>query len=347
MLTVRRGIGLIYMLALIGVCATLFTASATGASRTSKAPTNVSVQLIWFPQAEFAGYYVAQAQGFYKDAGLNVKIIPGGPNLTPTSVVASGAATFGGGLAPFDVLTAAGQGIKLQQVAIDTQLDSIRLVSNKKLAITRPKQLEGKTVGVWTGTWEEEAKIMVANDGGDPNKVKWVTQGASLAPIINGSWAAGSATTYNELNLLKEQKVGVNVLDPAKYHTAFPRGGIATTAAFAQQHPEIVQAFLTATFKGWRWAFLHPQQAVAITMKQAPGMTQAHQMLMLKNMQSLLCAGPALTHGMGYVDPAVMTQALNFLTKYKVAKAPSSVSGTYSNTFVNAIPAADKSCSGL
>jgi NitT/TauT family transport system substrate-binding protein len=347
MLKARRRIDLVYAFALLGICATLVGASSAGAGRSAAPMTNVSVQLIWFPQAEFAGYYVAQAEGFYKAAGLNVKIIPGGPNLTPTSVVASGGATFGGGLAPFDVLTAAGQGIKLEQVAIDTQLDSIRLVSNKKLGITQPKQLEGKTVGVWTGTWEEEAKIMVANDGGDPNKVHWVTQGASLAPIINGSWAAGSATTYNEMNLLKEQNVPINVLDPAKYNTAFPRGGIATTEVYAQQHPQIVQAFLAATFKGWRWAFLHKQQAVAITMKEAPGMTQTHQMLMLENMQSLLCAGPALTHGMGYVDPAQMTRALDFLTKYKVAKAPSSVAGTYSDTFVNAIPAADKSCSGL
>lgn len=332
---------------LAAIAAGAWTSISSAGTRHSSALVNVSAQLIWFPQAEFSGYYVAEAEGFYKADGLNVKLIPGGPNLTPTSVVASGAATFGAGLAPFDVLTAAGQGIKLEQVAIDTQLDDIRLVSNKKLGITRPRQLVGKTVGVWTGTTEEEAKIMVANDGGDPNKVNWVTQGASLSPIINGSRAAGEATTYNELNLLKEQNVSVNVMSPYSYDTAFPRGGIATTEAYAQQHPKIVQEFLDATFEGWRWAFLHPSQAVAITMKYTTGTTVKHQTLMLAAMQKLICAGPALTHGMGYVPPSAMTRSLAFLKKYKVATVPSSLAGTYTNSFANAIPSAYKSCKGL
>jgi NitT/TauT family transport system substrate-binding protein len=331
---------------LLAVLVVVPSAIAVNAHKSARL-TNVSVQLGWLPQTEFAGYYAAAAQGFYKSAGLNVNVIPGGPQLTATSVVASGGATFGAGLAPFDVLAADGQGLKLEQIAIGAEQDELRLVSLKKLGITRPKQLEGKTVGVFVGTGEEEMKIMVLNDGGNPNKVNWVSQGASLAPIINGTWGAGMATVYNELNLLKEQNVAVNVMNPATYHTAFPGDGIAVAQSYAAKNPSIVTAFLAATMQGWRWAFLHKQQAVADVTAHAVGLTAHHQLLMLTSMQGLMCTGPALTHGMGYFDPAVMTNALTFLTKYKVGKAPSSTAGTYSNTYINAVPAADKSCSGL
>jgi len=322
--------------------------SATAvSSHRSAGLTNVSVQLGWIPQTEFAGYYAAEAQGLYKAAGLNVKIIPGGPELTATSVVASGGATFGAGLAPFDVLTADGQGLKLEQVAVGAEQDELRLVSLKRLGITSPKDLEGKTVGAWVGTGEDEMKIIVQNAGGDPNKVHWVSQGTSLSPIINGSWAAGMATTYNELNLLKEQNVSVNVWSPVTYHTAFPGDGIAVSQAYAAKNPAVVTAFLKATMEGWRWAFLHKQQAVADVMAHGTGLTAHHQLLMLASMQSVTCTGLALTHGMGYIDPTVFAKASTFLTKYKAAKVPSSLGGTYTNSFINAVPAADKTCTGL
>ena len=329
--------------------ATGFTSAGAAIShgKSAKPLTPVSVQLLWLPQTQFAGYYVALDKGFYAQHGLNVTIHPGGPNLTPSSLVASGAATFGDGLGPLDVEIGQSKGLKLEEVAILSQTDFQRLVSLKRLHITSPKQLDGKTVGYFTGPGLYIMQEMVAKAGGNPASVHWVIQGTSLSPITSGQWAAGSGDVFNEILTLKEEHVPINVFDPNKYGIGFPYSGIATTQAEVKQHPGIVQAFVTATLEGWQWAFKHKGQAVNIVIKNGTGLTAAHQLAQLNAMESLLCSGAAVKQGMGYINPASMTGAATFLRHYKLANVPGNVNTMYTNAFVAKTPLSLRSCSGL
>lgn len=311
--------------------------------------TPVTVQLLWLPQAQWAGYYVALDKGFYKDAGLNVTIHPGGPNVTPTSLVASGAADFGGGIGPLDVITSASKGLGLVEVGQTDQTDYLRLVSKQSLGITSPKQLNGKTVGYFLGTELYSLKAMVAAAGGDPNSVHWTIEGTNLAPISSGSWAAGSATTMNELvTLQQEQHIALNVMDPNAYGAGYPRNGIATSSSFLKKNPKAVQEFLTATFRGWRYAFQHQDEAVGIVMKYGQNLEKSHQLAQLKAMQQIYCSGNAQTQGMGTVDPQVFSKGAQFLQQYKViSSAPSNLSSLYTNKYMQQVPMTDRSCQGL
>lgn len=70
-------------------------ASADGTDLGTPEKTDVSIQLKWLPQAQFMGYYVALDKGYYKDAGLNVEIIPGGGDISETTAVNNGTVDFG------------------------------------------------------------------------------------------------------------------------------------------------------------------------------------------------------------------------------------------------------------
>lgn len=344
----QRGIGAVMAAVLVVVMLAGYGISSSAAAATPSKPlTHVTLQLLWLPQTQFAGYYVALDKGFYRSAGLDVSINPGGPNLTPASLVASGAATFGDGLGPLDVEIGQSKGLGLVEVATLSQTDYQRLASLKSLHITRPRQLDGKTVGYFVGPGLYEMKAMIQKDGGNPNSVHWVVQGTNLAPITSGEWGAGSATVFNELLTLREKHVKVNIFDPNKYGVGIPYSGIATTESVLAKQPKLVQAFVTASLRGWEWAFRHPAATVAIVMHHGIGLTAPHQLAQLKQMQTLLCSGRGQSKGMGYVSALAMRNGAKFLRHYHLANVPNRIGSMYTNRFVNRTPKAYRSCAGL
>src|SRR5712692_6949141 len=131
------------------VAAALALSACSGAATTAPTtPDKVSLQLKWVTQAQFAGYYAALDQGYYKSENLDVTILQGGPNIAPEQVVASGGAQFGldwmGSL-----LSSRDQKVNLVNIAQVFQRGAILEVSWKSSNITGVDGLKGKTVGVW------------------------------------------------------------------------------------------------------------------------------------------------------------------------------------------------------
>src|SRR5712691_13410581 len=113
----RYWVGGAAMLALAAVVwAAAGTAGASPARHHSAKLTKVTLQLKWVTQAQFAGYYAAAAKGYYRQAGLDVKIKVGGPDITPEQVVAGGQAEFGLDWLP-SLLSARDKGTKLVNIA--------------------------------------------------------------------------------------------------------------------------------------------------------------------------------------------------------------------------------------
>jgi len=118
-------------------------------------------------QAQFAGYYEAVAQGYYKDAGLDVSILPGGPDITPEQVVASGGAEFGIDWLP-SLLNSREQGAKLVNVAQVYSRSGMREISFTDKSIKTSADLKGKKVGVWLGGNEFELFAALVKNKMDP-----------------------------------------------------------------------------------------------------------------------------------------------------------------------------------
>ena len=164
----------------------------------AQAQEKVTVQLKWVPQAQFAGYYVAQAKGYYKDAGLDVNIKPGGPDISPVQVIAGNQADIVVNWMP-DALAAREAGVPLVNVAQVFNKSGLMLTCKKASGVSSPKDFKGKTLGVWFGGNEYPFMSYMAKLGLDTTKdVKVLKQGFNVDPLLQNQAACISTMIYNE-----------------------------------------------------------------------------------------------------------------------------------------------------
>src|SRR5689334_5276540 len=185
---------------LVVLVALLAVAAAPNGVSQAQAATKVRLQLKWVAQAQFAGYFAAVKQGFYKNRGLDVEIKLGGPDIVPEQVVASGGAEFGIDWLP-SLLNSREQGAKLVNIAQVFARSGMREVSFKDKSITKAADLKGKKVGVWLGGNEFELFAALVKNGIDPENpadVTIVKQPFDMSLLLKGEVDAAAAMTYNE-----------------------------------------------------------------------------------------------------------------------------------------------------
>ncbi|MFZ3127392.1 MAG: ABC transporter substrate-binding protein, partial [Rhodoferax sp.] len=156
---------------------------------TAHAAEKVTVQLKWLPQAQFAGYYVAQAKGYYKAEGLDVTIKPGGPDISPVQVIAGNGADVVVNWMP-DALAAREAGVPLVNIAQVFDHSGLMLTCKKASGVKTPKDLKGKTLGVWYGgneypflNWMSKLGLKTDSD------IKILKQGYNVDPLLQNQAA--------------------------------------------------------------------------------------------------------------------------------------------------------------
>src|ERR1700751_5347752 len=175
---------------------------ALGLSLTAaRAADNVTIQLKWVAQAQFAGYFVAKDKGFYKDAGLDVTIKPGGPDVAPPQVIAGGGADVVVDWMP-SALASREKGVPLVNVSQTFKRSGLMLTCRAETGIKKPTDFKGKTIGVWYGGNEYPflswmSKLNLKTDG-PPAGVKVIKQGFNVDPLLQKQADCVSTMTYNE-----------------------------------------------------------------------------------------------------------------------------------------------------
>ena len=216
-------IGLV--LAAIMVLAWTLPAAAQG--------TKVRLQLKWVTQAQFAGYYAAKAQGFYKAENLDVTIIPGGPDIVPEQVVAGRGAEFGLNFLP-SLLSAREQGVPLVNIAQIFAYSGMRQLAFKASGIKTPADFKGRKVAVWFGGNEFPLLATLAKYKLDPQKdVTLVQQPFDMNLLLHKQVDAAAAMTYNEYKQVLDGGVkpeDLVVIDFNAEGTAMLEDGIFTRA---------------------------------------------------------------------------------------------------------------------
>jgi NitT/TauT family transport system substrate-binding protein len=241
------------------------------------------LQLQWVPQAQFAGYYVAQDLGWYEQAGLDVEILPHGPEFPPTQIMADEAAD----IAVFNLsealqlMDAGVQLVNLQQFKRVSSLVFVALASSN---ISTPSDLDGLRVARWS-YFSAKSEAFFRRYGIKP---EIVNQGASMAPLRSGAVDVAMATRYNELVQLYLGGLDQDdlvVLPFADHVASMPEDGIYVRLQQWQLHEQALRQFVEITRRGWQYAFDHPDEAIRAVMQRAykAGVetNQGHQMLML------------------------------------------------------------------
>ena len=189
-----------------GVLVLALLAAACGDDGGDGAPTtgdcdsvdNVSLQLQWFIQAQFAGYFAAQEQGFYEDQCLEVEIVEGGVDIVPQQQLADGVVDFAIAWVP-KALATREAGANIVNIAQVFQRSGTLQVSFAEDGITSPADFEGKTVGNWGFGNEYEIFAALAEEGLDPaTDVELVQQDFDMSGLLSGDIDAAEAMTYNE-----------------------------------------------------------------------------------------------------------------------------------------------------
>ncbi|SDI21184.1 ABC transporter substrate-binding protein [Aliiruegeria lutimaris] len=271
--------------------------SAFALASAAQAADEVTLQLKWVTQAQFAGYYVAADKGFYEEEGLDVTIKPGGPDIAPAQVIAGGGADVVLDWMP-SALASREKGLPLVNIAQPFKSSGMMLTCWKDTGIEKPEDLKGKTIGVWFFGNEYPflswmSSLGISTEGGDDG-VTVLKQGFNVDPLLQRQADCISTMTYNEywqvidagvtpeeLITFKYEDMGVATLEDGMY---VMEENLADPA-----FEDKMVRFVKASMKGWKYAEENPDEAAMIVLDndETGAQTETHQKRMMGEIAKL------------------------------------------------------------
>jgi NitT/TauT family transport system substrate-binding protein len=329
---------------------TATTAASGGATTAAAGPLKkVKLQLQWVTQAQFAGYFAAKDQGFFKKFGLDVELLEGAVDIIPQTVLAQGNADFAIAWVP-KALASREQGANITDIAQIFQRSGTLQISFKDKNITAATALKGKTVGNWGFGNEFELFAGMTKAGLNPGSdVKLVQQEFNMTAFLNGDIDAAQAMTYNEyaqvleaknpatgklfqpseLNVIKWQDDGTGMLQDAIW---------ADTAKLKNDtaYQDTAVKLVAASIEGWAYCRDNPEKCRDIVVAAGSKLGNSHQLWQMNEINKLIW--PA-TNGAGMIDKTAWDQTASISQQTKnqdgatvITKPPAA--DAYSNDYV-------------
>jgi len=268
--------------------------------------TSVSVQLQWVPQAQFAGYYAADALGFWEEQGLDVEILDGGPDIAPQVVGSdpNGPEFTTSWVPRVLAVVDAGQS-DLVNIGQVFQRSGTLSVSWADAPITSPADFAGKLVGVWDFGNEFEVTAAATEAGlAEGDDYTKVIQAFDMLALLNREIDVAEAMTYNEYAQVLEtvnpdtgelyQPEDLVVIDYNEVGTAMLQDAIHARASWLAEegNEDIAKRFLAGAFKGWAFCRDNPEECVQLTIDAGPTLGVGHQDWMMNEINALIWPSP-------------------------------------------------------
>jgi NitT/TauT family transport system substrate-binding protein len=289
------------------------SSSAPSASGAPGAPQKVTLQLQWFTQGQFAGYFAAVDQGFYEKQGLDVEIKEGGVDIVPQTVLAQGQADYAIAWVP-KALASREQGAGITDVAQVFQRSGTYQVSLKDKGINGVADLRGKKVGNWGFGNEFELFAGMTDAGIKPSDVTLVQQQFDMQALLSGEIDAAQAMSYNEyaqvleaqnpatgqlytpadLSVISWNDVGSSMLQDAIW---------ANTERLSDPaYQDTTTKFIAASLQGWAYCRDNVESCRDIVVKKGSTLGASHQLWQINEVNKLIWPSPAA--GAGTIDQA-------------------------------------------
>ena len=311
--------------------------------------TPVKFQLQWVAQSQFAGYYAAKDQGYYKDEGLDVSFLLGGPNINNVQVVATGGADIGTAWLP-NMLQSREGGTDLVSIAQVFQRSGTRMASFKTKNIATVADFKDKKVGSWLGGNQPELFAAMTKAGLESQQQSVIKQNFDMSGLLKGDLDVAQAMIYNEYAQVLEaknpatgqlyQSSDLNVIDfnDPSVATAMLQDQIFATDKWlkAGSNADTAVKFLKASFKGWIYCRDNAQKCVDIVLKNGTQLGASHQAWQMNEINGLIWPSP---NGIGLLDKALYDQTTQIATKYGVLKAAPAAEATRTDLAQKALDA--------
>lgn len=250
--------GMVLILLLLSACsnASAPASSAGGEGGDSAGLDKVRLIEAWYAKGEDGGYFAALQQNYYKDKGIDMTIQPGGPEVSTMQLVAAGKAQFGISYAD-EILKAREQGIPVVGILAGFQHTPQVLIYHKGENISDFSELNGRTVyiGAAVPYWEYIKSQYHLTD------VKEMKYNGQLVNFINDPGSLNQGYITNEPYALARQGIDVDYLKIADSGYANYADVLFTTEDYLKEHPDIVEAVVQASQKGWSY-YLDNYEAV-------------------------------------------------------------------------------------
>src|SRR5215208_1727512 len=317
--------------------------TAPSASANTSEPATVRLQLQWFPQAQFAGYFAADKQGYYKAENLTVEMVPGGSDVIPQAVGSKAdGPEFTISWVP-KVLEAREGGSDLIDIAQVFQRSGTLSATRKDTALDDPCKLAGKKVGTWGfgNEFEVTAGLLTCGltpgleNGGDATKqYQQVTQAFDMKAFLAREIDAAEAMIYNEYaqvleatdpnsgDLYKPEQL--NIINWNDYRVAMLQDAIFVRKSWLSEgtNRDVAVRFVRASLKGWIYCRDHPDDCVGYTTAAGSQLGAGHQKWMMNEVNALVW--PSML-GVGMIDPVFWQQTVKVAKNGKIIKSDPSL----------------------
>ncbi len=286
-------------------------------------PDEVTVQLKWFHQAQFAGFYLAKEKGYYEEENLTINFLEGGKGVDAMDTLVSGRADFAV-VSPEDVLIERSRGVPVEAIATIYQRSAVVFISKADSGIERPFDFAGKTVAVGGGPgsirdFQIQFNALIKKLKIDSTAIKEVPYDPEYEAFLKGDADVTPAYITGGFIKLKNEGHPLNIIWPGDYGLNFYSDTLVATKKTIEKKPELVVRFLRATLKGWREAVGDTEAAVAATMKYAQNKDEALQKAMMEAQLPLVNTGE---DPVGWMQEKYWQSMIQILREQNIISAP-------------------------
>jgi ABC-type nitrate/sulfonate/bicarbonate transport system substrate-binding protein len=318
-------------------CLCFFIITSFAVSGYAKEPLqSLTLQLNWIKGVQFAGILLAQEKGWYQDAGIDLTVKERQKGIAVIDEVVSGNAQIGI-IAGSDIIKSKTEGKPVKAFAVQLQKSPYCLISKKDKGIDTPDKLKGKKIGIRSDAGEFMLKIILANQGIKPEDIRLVKIGWDIQPLIDDSADVIQGYMNDEPNVLKDMGYEINYIPAFQCGYDFYGDVYFTTETMIQNHPELVQNFLSATLSGWREAFKNTQSAAQLITEKylSKESIAAHETESLKIYSLLSTLGEGKKY-LGWMEEAYWQKGIDILYNFKQIEKKIPAGDVFTMDFLNA-----------